>query len=209
MMLSDKKLQAEVSLQYLSKIDSDQKMKYKERVRLAWEALNPKSRIKLMRLFGLHCNYFTEVAGLWMSEEGILFLVSKVYVEGIKQAKSLFNHEGEGNPKEDRIRVRLGLEICKILMEVHAAGVVVGMLGMDSFTLDAFGHLRLHVGKCVVETGDRECLSPEFVKGTGGDEYGLVSQKADVWSLGCLLLQLFSGSSLLGGVMYFEARKRT
>jgi len=209
MMLCDKKSQLEVRLQYLSKIDSGQKLKYKERVRLAWETLNPESRTKLMRLLALRCNYFAEVAGFWMSEEGILFLVSKVYVEGIKQARSLFNREGEGSPKEDRIRIKLGLELCEILMEVHAAGVLLGMLGVDSFSLDAFGHLRLHVGKCVVWTGDRECLSPEIIKETGGDECGLVSQKADVWALGCLLLHLFSGSSLLGGLIYSEVRKRT
>jgi hypothetical protein len=49
------------------------------------------------------------VSGLWRSKEGTLFFVSKVYVEGFKQAKSLFNHEGDGSLKEDRIRVRLGL----------------------------------------------------------------------------------------------------
>lgn len=175
MILHDKKLQFEVSLQYLSKIDTGKKLKYTERVRLAWESVSSKTRIKLMRSLAARCNYIAEVAGLWMSEEGNLFLVSEAYVEGIKLARSLF----KSGSQCDRVRVRIGLELCELLMEVHAAGVVVGMLQVNCFSLNAFGHLRLHVGKL-----------PD-------DECGSVSQEADIRSLGNLLLQLFSGSSHL------------
>lgn len=175
MMLHDKKLQFEVSLQYMSKIDSGKKLKYTELVRLAWESVSSKTRIKLMRVLAVRCNYIAEVAGLWMSEEGNLFLVSKAYVEGIKLARSLF----KSGSLCDRVSLRVGLELCEMLMEVHAAGVVVGMLQVNCFSLNAFGHLRLHVGKL-----------PD-------DEFGPVSQEADIRSLGRLLLQLFSGSSHL------------
>lgn len=229
----DTKLQSkvqEVSLQFLSTIDPNEgkKLKYKERIRLAWEALNPKIRAKLVRLLALGChyNYFPELAGLWMSGEGILYLVSKVYVDGIKQARSLFSptnsdHGTEGSSceslKEDNIAlrtlIRLGVELCEILMEIHAAGLSVGILRADSFSLDAYCHLRLHVGKCIFWTRSvgesSECFSPEVLKNikksedTDISEYGS-GDEADVWSLGCLLLQLLSGSSLLGGLTHSE-----
>jgi WD40 repeat protein len=175
MMLHDQKSQFEVSLQYLSKIDLGKKLKYTERVRLAWESVSLKTRVKLMRLLAVRCNYIAEVAGLWMSEEGSLFLVSKAYVEGIKLARSLF----KSGSLCDKVRLRVGLELCEMVMEVHAAGVVVGMLQVNCFSLNAFGHLQLHVRKL-----------PD-------DECGFVSQEADIRSLGSLLLQLSSGSSHL------------
>lgn len=253
MVLKSRSKVQEVSLQYLSRIGENRgkELKYKELVRLAWDRVLPKIRTKLMRLIalGCRCNYFAEVAGLWMSEEGVLFLVSKVYVEGIKQARSLFlprieNERGldhgtaegdagssSGSEKDSDINgrssestlIRLGLELCEILMEIHAAGILLGILRVDSFSLDAYGHLRLHVGECIFWTrpaGDGcECVSPEVLEiikeseesnissavACGSSDEGLVSQRADVWSLGCLVLQLLSGSSLLGGLMYSEA----
>ena len=287
--LCDKKLQS-VSMEYLSKIgihegSGSRGLKYKELVCLAWNSLHHEVRGKLMRLLALscRCNYFAEVAGLWMSEEGVLFLVSKVYIEGIKQARCLFfpatdgrkspGHyglEGEssssGSPQEDvvgrdsvKTLIRLGLELCEMLLEIHAAGILVGILGLDAFALDPYGHLRLLIGNsvcwrrfvgdsslcsklksCISSLGvgifnleeiekahnsstnalgsSYECLSPEVseiikkledadittsssspVAGSscGSADEALVTQKADVWSLGYVLLQLLSQQEIL------------
>ncbi|XP_024395086.1 uncharacterized protein [Physcomitrium patens] len=292
----DKKLQSnsqEVRLQFLSRIDPNEKegsrgLKYTELVRSAWNKLHHEVRTKLMHLLALgwRCNYFAEIAGLWMSVEGSLFLASKVYVEGIRQARNLLfpatensssdhcSAEGENtsydNPEENNIGrsslrtlIRLGVELCEILMEIHAAGLVVGILGPDSFVLDKYGHFRFHVWNstfwrpCIGETStlsnmkfcmnylgvcflieeeiDKknslcsdslnstcEHLSPEILEilkkpvnaekeagisslGSGDKaEAAILTEKADVWSLGYLLLQLLSGSSLLGDLTASE-----
>lgn len=232
----DEKLHS-VSLEVLSKIDPNvQPGEYNSRVRLGWDSLHRETRGKLMRLIALscRCNYFGEVLGLWVSEEGVLFLVSKVWVEGIHQARSLFSavtdngeSDGEGGAKQDvvgrtslKTLIRLGLELCEIVMEVHAGGILMGVLGMDSFVLDPYGHLRLLVGSSVFRNNSsvegHECRSPEVLeimkKYEDGEEAasassscgsvdeaekGMVTQKADVWSLGCVLLQLLTQQEIL------------
>lgn len=253
--LRGKKLHS-VRLQFFSRIapeNRDRGLNYTELVRLSWNSLHHEVRGKLMRLVLLSCKFFAEVAGLWMSEEGAVFLVSKVYVEGIQQARSLFfpTEEGEGSSsKEDGVGrisvktlIRLGLELCEVLLEVHAAGVVVGILGMNAFVLDSYGHLQVHVGSllfwrrfvggipssskansCVSSLGvgvlaleevdetvgsSYESLSPEVLQiikrfedgdassSCGEAEKAAVTPKADVWSLGYVLLRLLSQQGIL------------
>ncbi|KAG0625573.1 hypothetical protein M758_2G065800 [Ceratodon purpureus] len=267
-----------VTLEFLAKVEEG--LKYKERVRLGWDSLPLEVRGKLMRLIAVscRCRYVAEVVGLWVSGEGVLFLVSKVWVEGIKQARSLFcpgvdsDERSEGNScgssKEDvvgrvsvRTLIRLGLELCEMVMEIHGAGVLVCVLGMDSFVLDRYGHLRLHVGSSVfwrrfvgdgfscsklkfissvgvgvvdleeidlasnssAQAGGSSCewLSPEVLEiikkfdeedkterdssagassscgGAVKAEKTGVTEKADVWFLGYVLLQLLSQREIL------------
>lgn len=290
--VSDKLVTQEVILHSLSSgigRTAGMGFSYGKLVQSAWETLIPEARIEISQLmtFAHQCPTVAEVLGLWMSEEGELFLVSKVHGEGIRQAMSLFEQSGDasgslsrkavgeerttcdgskedGSNRESSLRTlaRLGVEICEILTELHAHGLIVGTLGPECFVLDNFGHIRLHIDgilslrrrvwsalsllssdsevntKCCDVQGlswssetckssksylelpcsRQEYISPEvldYIKKSSRrdeaeekptptpDEYAeqtTVTPKADIWSLGRLLLQLFSGSVPLGGV---------
>ena len=290
-------LQEVVGLQVLQIVERIWSMneEYEEFVKLAWKSVPVVIRAELMQLLTIadRCSaHVAKVLGLWMSRDGGLYLVSRVCVEGIKQARCLLpitdeftldldQEDGRSSsqaPKEDKnlgrnslgTLVRLGVELCEILLEFNAAGLILFALAPDCLILDGLGHLQLNIGKisfwkdqvrhvnffwkhpnlifpfvhlnlpgrpnaseliqgsCRGE-GDlkTEYLSPEvfdhFWKGhrrtnqtaenpsqqtcshsTIADEHEgehvVLTQKADVWSLGCLLLRIFSGSALLGGL---------
>lgn len=86
-----------------------------------------------------------------MFGEGIFYFVFKVYVDGIKQVRSLFlfinfDYGIEGSLceslKEDnivlRILIRLGVEFCEIFMEIYVVGFFVGIFWVDFFSLDVY-----------------------------------------------------------------------
>lgn len=289
------KLQEVVSLQVLQTVERNWGVdaEYDEVVKLAWKSVPTVVRAELVQLLTIadHCSaHVARVLGLWMSRDGGLFLVSRVCVDGIKQARCLLpstdeftldleQEDGRSSSepsKEDEnsgrnslgTLVRLGVELCEILLEFNAAGLILFALAPDCLVLDGFGHLQLHVGKIafwidkVRHVGEypdlksplvhlnlpgrpnaseflqglcrgegdlkTEYVSPEVFdrfKGhrstnqtaenpsqqtcshsTSADEHEdedvVLTQKADVWSLGCLLLRIFSGSALLGGLPF-------
>ena len=295
-------LRETVSLQVLQIVERiwSGNEEYEEVVKLAWKSVPIVVRAELVQLLTIadRCSaHVAKVLGLWMSRDGGLFLVSRVCVEGIKQARCLLPNTDEftldveqedgrsssEGPKEDKnlgrnslgTLVRLGVELCEVLLEFNAAGLILFALAPDCLILDGLGHLQLHIGKisywkykvrhvgrypdlnsplvhlnlsgrpnvsellqgsCRGE-GDlkTEYLSPEVLdhfKGhrrtnqtaenssqqtcshsTSADEHEgehvVLTQMADVWSLGCLLLRIFSESALLGGLPFSRVLSMT
>ncbi len=304
-----KKTYEEVTLHLLSTaiITAGDGSSYKQSVIAAWNQLQADTRFELLKLQHIshQCEHVLEILGLWMSEEGNLFLVSKDHVQGWKKAQALLERkkddddDGECSFKGDAVGsqsnssdschklekeaaagvssagtlCRLAVELCETLIEVHAHGLILGVLGAECLILDEFDHLQLHLIRALLlkqqicssinsrvsvleslnslalkpgiesspeeETGNNssestvgslcwnhEYMSPEVVRclekvhsrEEGIESSGstgvvasddtkfkhVITYKADSWSLGFLLLRLFSSRVVVNDVHFSE-----
>ena len=157
------------------------------------------NEIKTMNLASEVCDNVPKFYGLWKGKKSVGLVIE--LIEG-KPLSGLINTLS----KEEKIRIVI--QLCEILVAIHSKNMIHRDLKPDNIIITKelkvylidFGICRIAervITKTMKPKGTPHYIAPEtidIVEEGDSEEYAFsISTKADIWSLGVIISELFSG----------------